>query len=100
MFKLLTGHEKFSLFIDKNEFENFLGPREHPKHKKIENFLGHREYPHHKNFENFSWTLENPIFRFNKLCRFQNILRVVVRFNKLRRFENIPDSIDWLINFL
>ena len=32
MFRVFTGNEKFSFFIDKNEFENFLGPREHPKH--------------------------------------------------------------------
>ena len=38
MFRVLTGHEKFSSFIEKNEFENFLGPREHPNHKNFENF--------------------------------------------------------------
>ena len=55
MFRVLTGNEKFSFFIDKNEFENFLGPREHPKHKKIEKFLEPREHSNHKKFLNLSW---------------------------------------------
>ena len=43
--------EKFSICIDKNEFENFPGPREYPKHKKILKIsLGLREYPNHKKF--------------------------------------------------
>ena len=42
------GPREIFIFYLKNEFENFLGPREHPKHKKIENFLGPREYPSHK----------------------------------------------------
>ena len=48
MFRVITGHEKFSFFIDKNEFENFLVPREHPNHKNFENLLELRDYPKHK----------------------------------------------------
>ena len=54
----------FKLFIDKNEFENFLGPRENPKHnKKMKIFLGCVSTLSIKNFEN-SLARGNPTGNF------------------------------------